>query len=111
MQDVIDTTMQQCIDNCLACYQTCLDAAMNHCLDMGGAHVEKEHFTLMIACTEMCRVSAHFMLIRSPAHRAMCVQCAELCENCAADCERLGDMDECAEACRTCADSCRAMAA
>lgn len=111
MQDGIDAQTQECIDNCLACYQACLSTAMNHCLEMGGAHVEKEHFTLMIACTELCRVSAHFMLIGSPAHKSICAQCAELCENCAADCERLGDMDECVTACRTCAESCRNMAA
>jgi len=111
MQDGIDAQMQACIDNCIACYQACLSGAMNQAREQGGPQVEAEHFTLMIACTEICRVSAHFMLIQSPAHKAMCAQCAELCENCAADCERLGQMDECVSACRTCAESCRAIAA
>lgn len=111
MQHRLSPAMQACIDNCLACYQTCFSTAMNHCLEKGGAHVEREHFTLMMACTEICRVSAHFMLIGSSAHKAMCAQCAELCEACAADCERLGGMEECVAACRACAESCRSMAA
>ena len=32
-------------------------------------------------------------------------------EECAKDCERVGDMDECVQACRTCAVECRRMAA
>jgi hypothetical protein len=42
--------------------------AMNHCLMLGGKHTEKKHFTLMMACAEICRTSAHFMLIGSPHH-------------------------------------------
>jgi hypothetical protein len=111
MHNGISAQMQACIDDCLACYQTCLSTAMNHCLEMGGAHVERKHFTLMMSCAEMCRVAAHFMLIQSPAHRATCGQCAEICEACATDCERFGDMVECVTACRACAESCRQMAA
>jgi hypothetical protein len=28
--------MQDCIDACLRCYQTCLGMASNHCLPAGG---------------------------------------------------------------------------
>jgi len=104
------TAMNACIDECLACYRTCLSTAMNHCLRTGGAHVEKAHFTLMMACAEICRTAAHFMLLGSPHHRHTCAECAEICEECAADCERLGGMDDCVAACRRCAESCRKMA-
>lgn len=103
--------MQQCIDACLECYRTCLSTAMNHCLEMGGEHVEPKHFRLMMACAEMCRTSAHFMLINTPHHKHTCKECAEICQECADDCERIGDMDECVSACRRCAKSCLAMAA
>jgi hypothetical protein len=105
----IDARMQRCIDDCLACYSTCLSMAMGHCLEMGGAHTEKKHFTLMMACAEICRTSAHFMLIGSPHHAHLCAECAEICTECAQDCERIGAMDECVAACRKCAESCRAM--
>lgn len=102
--------MQACIDACLDCYKTCLSEAMGHCLEVGGAHTEKAHFTLMMACAEICRTSAHFMLMGSPDHKAICAACADICERCAQDCESLGDMQECVEACRRCAESCRRMA-
>ena len=103
--------MQACIDRCLACYSTCLGMAMTHCLEAGGKHTEPAHFRLMLACSEMCRTAAHFMLLATPHHKHTCRECAEICEECAQDCERLGDMDECVKVCRSCAESCRRMAA
>src|SRR6478609_6875241 len=68
MSDVSDK-MQKCIDECLECYQSCLGTAMDHCLETGGKHVEPAHFRLMMACAEMYRTPAHFMLINTPHHR------------------------------------------
>lgn len=62
----ISPEMQDCIDECLRCYQTCLGMAMTHCLEQGGKHVEPGHFRLMMACAEICRTSANFMLIGTP---------------------------------------------
>lgn len=105
------TEMKACIDTCLACYRQCLSDAMGHCLETGGQHVEPKHFRLMMACAEICQTAAHFMLIGSEHHRHVCRECAEICTQCAADCERLGDMEACAAACRRCAESCTQMAA
>lgn len=102
--------MQKCIDDCLACYQTCLSTAMDHCLELGGEHTAKPHFTLMMGCAEICRTAAHFMLIGSEAHPYICATCAEQCDLCARDCRRLGDMSECVAACERCAATCREMA-
>jgi hypothetical protein len=102
--------MRSCIDECLRCYQVCLGTAMTHCLETGGKHTEPKHFRLMMACAEICRTAAHFMLLSSPHHKHVCGECAEICQECARDCERVGDMDECVEACRRCAESCRKMA-
>lgn len=107
----IDQNTRACIDACLHCYGVCQSTAMGHCLELGGAHTEKRHFTLMMACAEICRTAAHFMLIGSEHHRHLCAECAEICSQCADDCERLGDMEACVEACRTCAEHCRKMAA
>lgn len=102
--------MQRCIEACLKCYQACFGTAMNHCLESGGQHTEPAHFRLMIACSEICRTSAHFMLMNSEHHTHVCRECAEICEQCANDCERIGDMDACVSACRDCAAECRRMA-
>jgi hypothetical protein len=103
--------MRACIEKCLTCYSTCLSMASGHCLEAGGAHVEAKHFRLMLACAEICRTSAHFMLLGTLHHRHTCAECAEICRECADDCERVGDMQACVDACRTCAESCEAMAA
>jgi hypothetical protein len=104
-------SMQSCIDMCNRCAQTCLQTAMNQCLEMGGRHVEPEHFRLMINCAEICQLSARFMLSSSPFHTRTCEVCAEICEACAKDCASIGDMDECVSICRQCAESCKQMAA
>ena len=103
--------MQNCIEACLRCYQTCLGMTSMHCLPAGGKHVEPGHLRLMLGCAEICRTSAHFMLLGTPEHNNTCRTCAEVCEACAKSCEAIGDMQDCVETCRTCAESCRKMAA
>ena len=61
--------MKSCVGECLRCYQVCLGTAMTHCLETGGKHTEPRHFRLMMACAEICRTSAHFMLLNSPHHK------------------------------------------
>lgn len=107
----VSANMKSCIEECLRCYSTCLSSATRHCLEIGGKHTEKKHFTLMLACSEICRTAAHFMLLGSEHHKHVCRECAEICDECADDCERLGDMRECVDTCRACAESCREMAA
>src|SRR6266566_623614 len=77
--------MNRCIEACLSCYRICLGTAMNLCLETGGKHVEPAHFRLMMACAEICRTSAHFMLINTPHHKHTCRECAEICSECADD--------------------------
>lgn len=107
---IIDQDMQECVNQCLACYQICLSTAAGHCLEAGGRHAEPPHLRLMFACAELCRSSAHLMLLGSDDHRIACRACAEICERCAEDCERIGDMEICVLACRRCAESCGRMA-
>jgi hypothetical protein len=107
----LPSEMQSCIDACTECHATCLQTAMTHCLEVGGAHVEPEHLRLMINCAELCQTAANFMLSNSPLHAAVCAACAQVCDACAASCERIGGMERCAEICRRCAASCATMGA
>jgi hypothetical protein len=107
----MDQDMQRCVEACLACHKTCVTTASQHCLDVGGKHVEPRHFRLMLACAEICRTSACFMELGTEFHKRTCAVCAEVCEECAKSCEQVGDMDECVQACRSCAESCRRMSA
>ncbi|PWC27769.1 four-helix bundle copper-binding protein [Teichococcus aestuarii] len=111
MSHHLSPEMRACIENCLRCYSICLSSFSGHCLEAGGPHTEPAHARLMLACAEICRTSAHFMLLGTPHHRHTCRECAEICRECADDCERVGGMEECVAACRSCAESCAAMAA
>jgi hypothetical protein len=55
---LVNDEMNSCIAECLRCYQTCLSTAMRHCLEIGGQHTEPQHFSLMMACAEICRIRA-----------------------------------------------------
>ena len=102
--------MQECIDLCLACYSSCQQTALMHCLDLGNAHVEPTHFRLMADCANACRAAADMMHSGSAQHDEYCRLCAEICRQCAASCAALGDMDDCAQICRKCAAACETMA-
>lgn len=105
-----NAAMRQCIEECQRCASVCLSTAANHCLEMGGKHVEPVHYRTMLDCAEICETSAHFMLRNSHLHRHTCRACAEVCAACADSCERVGDMPECVDTCRRCAESCQRMA-
>lgn len=105
-----DQAMDACIELCLACYQSCQQTALTHCLDLGNAHVEPHHFRLMADCANACRAAADMMMSGSAQHDEFCRLCAGACRECAASCAALGDMDECVAVCRRCAASCEAMA-
>jgi hypothetical protein len=107
----MDDEMRRCVDDCLACHRVCLTTLSQHCLDVGGKHIEPRHTRLMLACAEICRTSAFFMELGTEFHKRTCAVCADVCAECAKSCEGFDDMQECAEACRRCAESCRRMAA
>lgn len=104
-------SLDNCIQACLDCARICFQTAMNHCLEMGGKHVEPAHFRLMINCAEICRTAASFMLSNSALHASVCGVCSEICKACADDCKKVGDMDNCVAACERCAAECAAMSA
>jgi uncharacterized protein YggL (DUF469 family) len=109
----VSRELQQCIAECLACYQAC-HATVRHCLELGGSHAEAEHITLLLDCAQVCQTSAELMLHGSDMHRQACVLCAEFCRSCEESCRALAHDDEmmryCADACQSCAASCDRMA-
>ena len=96
---------EECITGCLACHSICLQT-VEHCREMGGAHVAQEHIRLLLDCAELCESSAHFMIRQSPFQGRICALCAEVCRACEAACRRFGDAADlrCAESCRRCAE-------
>lgn len=101
-----------CIDACLACASTC-----NYC----ASSCTKEEDVKMMAkciqtdmeCAAICYAAAQLMSLGSDKSKEICRLCAEICDQCAAECEKHSHHDhcrECAEACKKCADECRKMA-
>ncbi|MFM9433039.1 hypothetical protein ACFDR9_000068 [Janthinobacterium sp. CG_23.3] len=108
---VMASEMQACIDACAHCHQVCLQTAMTHCLNMGGGHVEPEHFRLMNNCAEICQSSANLQLSGSVFSARLCALCADVCTACADSCRELDGMEGCVSACERCAANCRSIAA
>lgn len=105
--------MKGCINNCMSCSAVCLQT-LTYCLQKGGRHAAPDHIRLLQDCVQICKTSADFMLRGSPLHTRTCGVCAEVCDRCAVECDKIGDdvaMKACAEACRRCAESCRKMSA
>ena len=111
MEREMSAMMQQCIQNCTDCHNICVKT-IDHCLHMGGKHVEQAHLKSLLDCADTCRTSADFMQRGSALYMKACGLCAEACTSCAVTCEQFGQdaaMKVCAEQCRRCAQSCRDM--
>ncbi|RQG93072.1 four-helix bundle copper-binding protein [Natrarchaeobius halalkaliphilus] len=106
--DHADDHMQRCIDNCLEAAQVC-EWCADACADEEG----------MARCIRLCRdvadvttLHARWMARNSGYHRELAAICADLCEECAEECER-HDHDHCqacADVLPDCVETCREMA-
>lgn len=99
--------LQDTLEKLSACHDTCLSMAINHCLEMGGAHARPQHMRLMLDCVEICGLAHGAILRKSQFHALILSLCADICETCAKACAALGDMEECVAACRACMTACR----
>jgi hypothetical protein len=86
----LNQEMQECLENCQRCHAVCTETAQ-HCLKMGGTHVQADHIHLLLDCAQICQTSADFMLRSSALHSKTCAVCAEICRVCAESCERFKD--------------------
>ena len=102
--------MAECIDNCFEAAQAA-EWCADECIQLGS----KE----MVKCIRLCRdvadlttLHARFMVRNSDYHADLGAICADLCQECATECEQ-HDHDHCQTAAailQDCADSCRDMA-
>jgi hypothetical protein len=110
MTEVADRFSQQvhaCMDAIARCHTTCLSMVMTHCFELGGEHTRPQHIRLMLDCATICSATADLLAHKSQFHNRVCALCADVCDVCAADCERLGQMEDCVTTCRHCAACCR----
>src|SRR6185436_7632877 len=87
---LLDEDIKSCIESCNECRDECEAVLFQHCVRMGGKHLEEKHVRLMADCMEICQAAAHFMLRGSDMHASICDLCAEVCEDCADSCDEIG---------------------
>lgn len=103
---------QSCIDTCNNCASAC-----NHC----AASCTREEDVEMMAkcirldmeCAALCTATATLMSLGSDKSKELCRICADLCIECAEECEKHHHDHclQCAAACRECASQCQIMSA
>ncbi|HYM46837.1 MAG TPA: four-helix bundle copper-binding protein [Burkholderiaceae bacterium] len=103
-----DGAMAACIAACNEGNRVCLQH-IEHCLNLGGAHADPAHISMLLACASVCRTATELMSLDSEWYPTLCDVCAQVCDECADECEELGDMEDCVAACQNCADACREM--
>lgn len=103
---------RQCVDTCLDCAAMCNYCA-HSCLQEDNVNMMAECIRMNLECAAMCKAAAEMMIYDSSNAKELCQLCAQICDNCAAECGKHehGHCKECAETCRRCAEECRKMAA
>ncbi len=102
----------QCIENCIECHAVCTQS-LAYAMESGSENFNVSQMKLLQDCSEICQLSANFMLRDSESHKVSCKACSELCEKTAIMCEKVEDDDMMrvtAEIARECAGSCSEMA-
>ena len=102
-----------CIEACVECWIAC-EMCSDACLDEDNVKQMVRCIRLDRDCAEACQAAVRAMVRGSESAAAFCRMCADMCDACAAECEKHTHHEHCricAEACRRCAEECRKMAA
>jgi hypothetical protein len=101
--------MQQAISSTQDCEAICVQT-VQYCLEVGGAHAHPSHLRLMQDCADICAATTK-ILLRGAQHGAEVANvCANLCDACAASCQKYvsdAQLKACANQCLLCASACR----
>ena len=98
--------LMDALNNCAAECNHCTTA----CLDEQDVKMLAKCIRLNIDCAGICTLTASLIARGSEHGRHLLKECAEVCDACAAECEKHSHMEhckKCAEACRVCANACR----
>jgi hypothetical protein len=108
--------LARCIDECLACLQSCTVCA-DASVAEGDVADMRRCIRLCLDCADVCNATALTLSRQTEyaasASRAQVSSCRELCTICADECERHAAHHEhcrlCADECRRCQDACSAL--
>ena len=105
MNEELISALNKCTGACNYCTTACLEEEdvkmMTACIKLD------------IDCAAICNLTANFIARGSVHGRHLLKECAEICNQCAAECEKHTKMQHCvscAEACRACEAYCTAAA-
>jgi hypothetical protein len=108
--------LARCIDECLACLQSCTACADADLAEPDVAEMRR-CIRLCLDCADACEVTARLLSRQTDyvaaTARAQTASCWELCALCAPECQRHADHHEhcriCAEQCMRCEAACSAV--
>ncbi len=105
-------TYKSCIEACLKCAAICNHCASS-CIQEEDVKMMAKCIQLDMECAALCYAAAQLMSLGSSKANEICKLCADLCEQCGAECgkHQTEHCKECADACKQCAEECRKMAA
>ena len=98
---------KSCIEACLECAALCNYCASS-CLKEQNVKMMARCIQLDTECSILCYTAAQLMSAGSTRAQEICRLCAQLCRECADECESHDSEHcrECAKACRHCAEEC-----
>jgi hypothetical protein len=101
---------ERCLRACNECADACDDCS-TACLNEPDIRSMAECIRLNMDCAAICRLAAGYIARGSARAGDVCRLCAEICDACAAECQKhqTDQCRRCAEACRSCAAECRNM--
>ncbi|TRM11502.1 four-helix bundle copper-binding protein [Lentibacillus cibarius] len=106
------TAMDNCIEACLKCMRACEECTMACLFQEPDVQARATCIQTLNDCAEICALAGQYMSRSSTFSAQFCGVCANVCEQCATECEKFKDThcQECAAICRQCAEACRKMA-
>jgi len=101
---------KDCIDACLECAAVCNHCASS-CTQEDNVQMMAKCIQLDMECAAICYAAAQLMSLGSTQAKEICFICAQICDDCAAECSKHNNEHcrECADVCPRCAGKCRRM--
>lgn len=104
-------TYKDCVEACLKCAAICNHCASS-CTQESDIKMMARCIQLDMECSAICYSAAQLMSIGSSKAEEVCRICADICDECGAECAKHQNehCQECAEVCHYCAEECRRVA-